>query len=73
MLALLAGTALMTSRADAAAVPNSNAIRAAIDELSVIDTVQVKWWNGRRYCWYDSAWSGPGWYWCGYAWRRGFG
>jgi hypothetical protein len=30
-------------------------------------------WSGRRYCWYDSAWSGPGWYWCGYNWRRGYG
>ena len=28
---------------------------------------------GHRYCWYDSAWNGPGWYWCGYPWRRGFG
>jgi hypothetical protein len=28
---------------------------------------------GRRYCWYDSAWNGPGWYWCGYPWRRGIG
>lgn len=29
--------------------------------------------GGRQFCWYDSAWSGPGWYWCGYAWRNGFG
>ncbi|MDB5495434.1 MAG: hypothetical protein JWP86_2771, partial [Phenylobacterium sp.] len=29
--------------------------------------------GGRHYCWYDSAWSGPGWYWCGYAWRDGLG
>jgi hypothetical protein len=29
--------------------------------------------GGRHYCWYDDAWSGPGWYWCGYAWRRGYG
>jgi hypothetical protein len=28
---------------------------------------------GRRYCWYDYGWSGPGWYWCGYAGRRGYG
>ena len=73
VLALLAGTALMTARADAAAVPNSNGIRAAIDALSMIDNVQVFWWGGRRYCWYDDGWQGPGWYWCGYAWRRGLG
>jgi hypothetical protein len=30
-------------------------------------------YGGHRYCWYDSAWNGPGWYWCGYPWRRGLG
>jgi hypothetical protein len=29
--------------------------------------------GGRRYCWYDRGWHGPGFYWCGYAWRRGVG
>jgi hypothetical protein len=29
--------------------------------------------GGRSYCWYGSAWSGPGFYWCGYAWRNGYG
>jgi hypothetical protein len=28
---------------------------------------------GRNWCWYDSAWRGPGFYWCGYAFRRGYG
>jgi hypothetical protein len=30
-------------------------------------------WGGRNYCWYPGGWHGPGYYWCGYAWRRGFG
>jgi len=30
-------------------------------------------WGGRNYCWYDGGWHGPGYYWCGYAFRRGFG
>ena len=30
-------------------------------------------YGGRQYCWYDDAWQGPGYYWCGYAWRRGYG
>ena len=47
-------------------------LRTAADELSVIETVQF-FWQGRRYCWYDHGWRGPGWYWCGYRWRRGFG
>jgi hypothetical protein len=27
----------------------------------------------RHYCWYYDGWHGPGFYWCGYAWHRGFG
>jgi hypothetical protein len=30
-------------------------------------------WGGRRYCWYPEGWRGPGYYWCGYAGRRGLG
>lgn len=30
-------------------------------------------WGGRNYCFYNDAWNGPGFYWCGYAWRRGWG
>ena len=30
-------------------------------------------WGGRQYCWYWDAWRGPGWYWCGFAFRRGYG
>jgi Chaperone of endosialidase len=73
MLALLASTALMTVSANAASAPNSNGIRAAIDDLSVIDTVQVYVIGGHNHCWYDVGWQGPGWYWCGYAWRTGLG
>jgi hypothetical protein len=29
--------------------------------------------GGRNYCWYENGWQGPGWYWCGYAFRTGFG
>jgi hypothetical protein len=29
--------------------------------------------GGRRYCFYWDGWRGPGWYWCGYAFRRGIG
>src|ERR1700748_1328519 len=29
--------------------------------------------GGRNYCWYDNGWRGPGFYWCGYAFRRGVG
>ena len=45
---------------------------AALAETSPVEKAQFVW-GGRKYCWYNSAWRGPGWYWCGYAWRRGFG
>jgi hypothetical protein len=28
---------------------------------------------GHDYCWYDRGWRGPGFYWCGYAYRNGLG
>jgi hypothetical protein len=29
--------------------------------------------GSQNYCWYEGGWQGPGFYWCGYAWRRGYG
>src|SRR5271168_421292 len=65
-----------------AAVPLASAEAAPMGRLifavdrpadqPTLDKVQY-FWGGRNYCWYDGGWQGPGWYWCGYAWRRGFG
>ena len=30
-------------------------------------------WNDHQYCFYEDGWRGPGWYMCGYEWRRGYG
>jgi len=30
-------------------------------------------WGGYRYCFYWDGWKGPGWYRCGYEWRRNYG
>ena len=30
-------------------------------------------YGGRNYCFYPNGWNGPGFYWCGYAFRRGLG
>jgi hypothetical protein len=30
-------------------------------------------YRGHDWCWYDRAWRGAGFYWCGYASRRGLG
>lgn len=29
--------------------------------------------GGRHYCWAPDGWHGPGWYWCGYEHRHGYG
>ena len=39
----------------------------------MLQQVQFFLWGGRHFCWYYSGWNGPGFYWCGYAWRRGHG
>jgi hypothetical protein len=63
---------MISGRAEAGAVGATEGLRAAADRLALTANVQFVW-NGRRYCWYPSGWRGAGWYWCGYAWRRGFG
>jgi hypothetical protein len=30
-------------------------------------------YQGHKHCWYDNGWKGPGWYWCGYADKKGKG
>jgi hypothetical protein len=47
-------------------------IQAAMDSVRIAEDVQY-FYGGRNYCWYPYGWNGPGWYWCGYAYRRGFG
>ena len=41
-------------------------------DMPSLDRVQFIF-GGHNFCWYDSGWSGPGFYWCGYATRRGYG
>ena len=38
-----------------------------------LQEVQYFVYAGRRYCFYPEGWRGPGYYWCGYAWRQGLG
>lgn len=53
---------------DARLIPG---VYVAGDQVSLIKTQWM--WRGRNYCWYNNGWRGPGYYWCGYAFRRGFG
>ena len=62
----------VTNRADAMPLGDPVGSRAAIDDLNIVDNVQY-FWGGRRYCWYDDGWNGPGLYDCGYRHRHGKG
>ena len=53
----------------AVAAPGGGASPAA---KSMVEQAQF-YWNDHQYCFYEDGWHGPGWYMCGYAWRRGYG
>lgn len=61
------------------AVANTSVTPALLDngvsyagEAGQLEKTQY-FYGGRNYCWYGGGWQGPGYYWCGYAWRRGLG
>ena len=69
--ALLAPFAMAPSAQ--ASISNGAAdVRDLTSAAAQVERVQFLF-GGRNYCWYDDGWRGPGWYWCGYAFRRGFG
>src|SRR5215468_4443935 len=72
LTAALAVVGAMIGGPSHAAVIAPIALGTAADELAAVETVQF-FWQGRRYCWYDVGWRGPGWYQCGFRWRRGLG
>jgi hypothetical protein len=53
------------------AAPTFNGLQG-MPPINNIENAQF-FWRGRSYCWYWNGWRGPGWYWCGYAFRRGLG
>ena len=76
---ILAGAAALAMGATAGTASAAPGI--GIDAMKDLGTLaspvekaqSVFWFGGRRYCFYWDGWQGPGWYWCGYAWRRGYG
>ena len=68
-LSMMAGATLYVNGAQAA--PTLNGLSGA-PLVNNVEDVQYRY-HGRRYCWYFDGWQGPGWYWCGYAMRRGLG
>src|ERR1043165_377344 len=71
LIGLTAAAAVALTVGSASAMPLGGLGQAA-DHLSAVEKTQFVY-LGRNYCWYPDGWHGPGFYWCGYAWRSGFG
>ena len=71
-LAAPLGSLLLTP-ALATAGAGGAAVAAAWSHATPIERAQYYSFDGVDYCWYDEAWQGPGWYWCGYDWTNGYG
>jgi hypothetical protein len=74
VLMILAGA--LSAFAVGASTPAGPASAAPVlhpNGVTIVDDSQSVLYHGQRYCWYDTAWRGPGWYLCGYAWRNGLG
>jgi hypothetical protein len=69
-IAAIAASVFVLGKANA--MPLNSAIGDAADRLSAVEKTQFVY-LGRNYCWYPDGWHGPGFYWCGYAYRTGFG
>ena len=64
-LGVVATCSLMALSAVSLAAPvQAQPVPVVLDQVS---------FHGRLYCFYTDGWHGPGWYWCGYAFRRGIG
>jgi hypothetical protein len=59
--------------AQAAPVAGGDAITRAAIAAAPLEDVAVRIFRGHRYCFSFDGWHGPGWYRCGWAWRRGLG
>lgn len=76
LVALTAATLMGASAlaGGASAAPSGGQLIFGVDrpgDAVSLDKAQY-FWGGRNYCFYD-GWNGPGYYWCGYGWRRGYG
>jgi hypothetical protein len=70
-LSLLSGPASLGA---AQAEPSAQLLLGGdrLDQPMNLEQIQF-FFSGQNYCWYVDGWHGPGYYYCGYAWRRGYG
>ena len=73
ILAVAAGATLhLASPAPAAIADGALAGRTSLIDNALIERVQYAY-GGQNYCYYETGWKGPGWYWCGHAGTYGVG
>jgi hypothetical protein len=72
LAAMVIAVGSLASAAEAAPIAGQAAVTQSAVELGNVEKTAYVW-GGHNYCWYDGGWRGPGWYWCGYAWRHGLG
>lgn len=70
MAAIAVAASTFAMKADA--MPLGSGLSQAADGVGVVEQTQY-FYGGRNYCWYPDGWRGPGFYWCGYNLRRGYG
>ena len=73
LLGAVAAIGLSCAVAPAANAGLNDGVYTETDQQALIEPIQLYVYGGRHYCWYGDGWHGPGYYWCGYAFRRGFG
>jgi len=69
--ASLLGASLSVGAADAQPAQLTSGVYVASD-APTLQPAQF-FFGGQNYCWYGGGWRGPGYYYCGYAWRQGLG
>src|SRR3954463_9796480 len=74
VLSFSAAAAICLAANAAQAMPvTGGSIRSAVESADLTEKTALHVVEGRRYCFYFDGWHGPGWYRCGYAFRRGLG
>src|SRR5215203_6331213 len=68
-----AATLVLAGSSSQAITVTGGPMRDAIDETNLVEKTAIYVVEGRRYCLYFDGWHGPGWYRCGFAFRRGLG
>ena len=65
--------AMSSSSGHAMSINIGAGLKPALDATGMIQKAAVFIIEGNRYCFYFNGWHGPGWYRCGFAWRRNLG